>query len=97
MGGVSYFNIPYCNNGFVDLSRQVSHSDFVDKSQEAAAELVALRKSRRSSQGCSCVCFRADKLNVAKLRGELSKRQEPALGSTSTIDAFTLLLMHRYC
>lgn len=56
----------------------------MDKSQEAAAELVALRKSRRSSQGCSCVCFRADKLNVARLRGELGKRRELTLVSIDT-------------
>lgn len=70
--------MPFRSNVFVLPCpfHQVSYSDFVDRSQEAAAELVALRKSRRVSQGCSCACLRADKLNVAKLRGELGKRRE---------------------
>lgn len=54
---------------------QVSHAEFVDKSQEASVELTALRDSRRASQGCTCSCVRADKLNLAKLRGELGKRR----------------------
>ena len=52
----------------------MSHAEFVDKSHAASPELTALRHSRRDSQGCSCACVRADKLNLAKLRGELNKR-----------------------
>lgn len=53
---------------------QVSHAEFVDKSQMESHELNALRRSRRQSQGCSCSCLRADKLNVARLKEELNKR-----------------------
>ncbi|CAM9848298.1 unnamed protein product [Ectocarpus fasciculatus] len=59
---------------FDAYSHKVSHADFVDKSQEASVELTALRDSRKSSQGCSCSYVRADKLNLAKLRAELTKR-----------------------
>lgn len=53
---------------------QISHAEFVDKSHVVAPELDAVRASRRESQGCSCACVRADKLNVARLREELNKR-----------------------
>ncbi|CAN0394096.1 unnamed protein product, partial [Discosporangium mesarthrocarpum] len=53
---------------------QISHAEFVDKSQAAAVELQALRRSRQESQGCSCAHLRVEKLSVAKLREELKRR-----------------------
>ncbi|CAN0079749.1 unnamed protein product [Scytosiphon promiscuus] len=66
---------------FDAYTHKVSHSEFVDKSQEASVELTALRDSRKKSQGCSCSCVRADKLNLAKLRAELGKRGLKPSGS----------------
>ncbi|CAM9582436.1 unnamed protein product [Pylaiella littoralis] len=66
---------------FDAFSHKVSHAEFVDKSQAASIELTALRDSRRTSQGCSCSCVRADKLNLTKLRGQLGKRGLKASGS----------------
>ncbi|CAM9520453.1 unnamed protein product, partial [Laminaria digitata] len=68
-------------SGLRYCSRAVSHAEFVDKSHAASPELTALRHSRTVSQGCNCACVRADKLNLAKLRGELNKRGLKASGS----------------
>ncbi|CAB1110142.1 unnamed protein product [Ectocarpus sp. CCAP 1310/34] len=76
---------------FDAYSHKVSHADFVDKSQEASVELTALRDSRQNSQGCSCSHVRPDKLNLAKLRAELTKRRVGLKASGSKKDLVKVL------